>query len=322
MRMMQHSKNKRGRCADLRSGSAASALLAVFFTLALVFFGMPGTMPTQVYADDFTYHVTVSGGLHGTVNGASQVDVDIAPGGEFNPNDYTVALNSGDDKYYFKGFHVSGIERVLTGARKVDEDMVFVATYGVKGDLVEYTVHYVDADGNKLRADSVFHGNPGDKPVVAYQYIEGYLPQAYNLTATLTEDGPNEFTFTYTENENAGTDDNGAGGAQDNAGASAGTSGQAAAAGNGTAGSADGNGPAQIIDLDDEDAPQADGDQNGDADGSGDDEVIPDDEPPQAEGDGLSKGAIAGIAVGALAGLGFLFWLLAFLKKRSAGETE
>lgn len=321
--MMQHSKNKRGRCADLRSGSAARALLAVFFTSALVFFGMPGTMPAQVYADDFTYHVTVSGGLHGTVNGASQVDVDIAPGGEFNPNDYTVALNSGDDKYYFKGFHVSGIEGVLTGAQKVNEDKVFVATYGIRGDLVEYTVHYVDADGNKLRADSVFHGNPGDKPVVAYQYIDGYLPQAYNLTATLTEDGPNEFTFKYAVNENAGTDDNGAGGAQDNAGAgagstagAAGTSSQTAAAGTGTAGGADGYGPAQIIDLDEEDAPQADGEQNGD------DEVIPDDEPPQAEGDGLSKGAIAGIAVGALAGLGFLFWLLAFLKRRSTDNAE
>ena len=314
----QHSENMR------RGGRrAGSVLLTICFTLALMFFGTASAMSQQVYADDFTYHVTVSGGLHGTVNGAAEVNVDIAPGGEFNPNDYTVALNSGDDKYYFKGFHVSGIEGVLTGAKKVDEDMVFVATYGIKGDLVEYTVHYVDADGNKLRADSVFHGNPGDKPVVAYQYIEGYLPQAYNLTATLTKDGPNEFTFKYAVNENAGTDDNGAGGAQDNSGAgagstvgTAGTSGQTAAAGNGAAGGADGNGPAQIIDLDDENAPQADGDQNGE------DEVIPDDEPPQAEGDGLSRGAVAGIAVGALAGCGFLWWLLALLKRRGTGGVE
>ena len=36
------------------------------------------------------------------------------------------------------------------------------------------------------------------KPVVAYRYIDNYLPQAYNITGTLKEDSENVFTFVYT----------------------------------------------------------------------------------------------------------------------------
>jgi len=297
--------------------------VSVLFTLALILFGTAANLPAQIYADTddaaFTYHVTVSGGLHGTVNGQDQVDVQIAPGSLFNPSEYPVTLNDGDDKYYFKGFHVSGIEGVLTGAQAVNEDMVFVATYGVKGDLVEYTVHYVDENGNQLLPSGTFYGNAGDKPVVAYQYVEGYLPQAYNLTQTLTKEGTNEFTFVYSVNENAG------GGTEETAqNAEGGAAGQTGTAGTGTgagAGAAGGgNGPAQIIDLDDESTPQTDGDSSADNDagGSGEEETIADDEAPQSESSGLSKGAIAAI-VGCVAGLGFLAWLVAFLKRRKAG---
>ncbi len=299
--------------------------VSVLFTLALILFGTAANLPAQIYADTddaaFTYHVTVSGGLHGTVNGQDQVDVQIAPGGQFNPNDYTVALNDGDDKYYFKGFHVSGIEGVLTGAQAVNEDMVFVATYGVKGDLVEYTVHYVDENGNQLLPSGTFYGNPGDKPVIAYQYVEGYLPQAYNLTGTLTENGPNEFTFVYSVNENAG------GGTEETAqNVEGGAAGQTGTAGTGAgAGAAGGeNGPAQIIDLDDEAAPQTDGDSSADNDagGSDEEEIIADDEAPQSEGKGMSMGAMIGAIVGGAAGIGFLAWLIAFLRKKAASGSE
>lgn len=298
--------------------------VSVLFTLALILFGTAASLPAQVFADEadaaFTYHVTVSGGLHGTVDGQTQVDEQIAPGGQFNPNDYKVTLNDGDDKYYFKGFHISGIEGVLTGAQAVNEDMVFVATYGVKGDLVEYTVHYVDENGNQLLPSGTFYGNPGDKPVIAYQYVEGYLPQAYNLTGTLTENGPNEFTFVYSVNENA------AGTAETAQNAEGSAAGQTGTAGTGAgAGAAGGeNGPAQIIDLDDEAAPQTDGDSSadGDSDAEDDEEIIADDEAPQSEGKGMSMGAMIGAIVGGAAGIGFLAWLIAFLRKKAASGSE
>lgn len=307
-----------------RHGKAVMRAVSVLFTLALILFGMAANLPAQVYADEedaaFTYHVTVSGGLHGTVDGSDQVEVQIAPGGQFNPNDYTVALNDGDDKYYFKGFHVSGIEGVLEGAQTINEDKVFVATYGVKGDLVEYTVHYVDENGNQLLPSGTFYGNPGDKPVIAYQYVEGYLPQAYNLTGTLTENGPNEFTFVYSVNENA------AGTAETAQNAEGSAAGQTGTAGTGAgAGAAGGeNGPAQIIDLDDEAAPQTDGDSSadGDSDAEDDEEIIADDEAPQSEGKGMSMGAMIGAIVGGAAGIGFLAWLIAFLRKKAASGSE
>ncbi len=65
-----------------------------------------------------------------------------------------------------------------------------------------YTVQYKDADGNELAESQTFYGNVGDKPVVAYRYIENYVPQALALTKTLSENAAeNVFTFTYAPGE-------------------------------------------------------------------------------------------------------------------------
>ena len=84
------------------------------------------------------------------------------------------------------------------------------------------------------------------------------------------------------------------------------------------------NGPAQIIDLDDEAAPQTDGDSSadGDSDAEDDEEIIADDEAPQSEGKGMSMGAMIGAIVGGAAGIGFLAWLIAFLRKKAASGSE
>ena len=41
------------------------------------------------------------------------------------------------------------------------------------------------AAGMNLPPAVPYYGAMGDKPVIAYQYIEGYRPDAYNLTKTL-----------------------------------------------------------------------------------------------------------------------------------------
>ena len=80
--------------------------------------------------------------------------------------------------------------------------MDFVVAYGMKGSAVEYTVNFVDADGATLAASRTLYANVGDKPIVSYIYVEGYQPQAYALTKTLTDNpADNVFTFTYTEIE-------------------------------------------------------------------------------------------------------------------------
>ena len=52
--------------------------------------------------------------------------------------------------------------------------------YGKDGQ----NINYQDANGNKLADSQTFYGNVGDKPVVAYTYIDGYTPEYRNLTKT------------------------------------------------------------------------------------------------------------------------------------------
>lgn len=62
-----------------------------------------------------------------------------------------------------------------------------------------HTVNYQDASGNSLAESQTFYGNVGDKPVVAYRYVENYIPDALALTKTLSDnESENVFTFTYT----------------------------------------------------------------------------------------------------------------------------
>ena len=81
---------------------------------------------------------------------------------------------------------------------EVTGDQEYVVAYGIKGDQVAYTINYQDANGNKLADSQTFYGNVGDKPVVAYTYIDGYTPEYRNLIKTLSANAAeNVFTFNY-----------------------------------------------------------------------------------------------------------------------------
>ena len=172
------------------------SLLTVSMTL--------GASTMSVMADDttpYTYKVTLSAGNKGTINGQNKIEqADIASGSTvtFNLNDIQVT----DDKYYVKGIRLSGRDNNETLAAPsftVDKDADYVVAYGIKGNMVAYTVNYQDASGNALAESQTFYGNIGDKPVVAYRYIENYIPDALALTKTLSDnESENVFTFTYT----------------------------------------------------------------------------------------------------------------------------
>lgn len=154
----------------------------------------------------YTYMVRLYAGQQGTVGGKDmQVYDNIAYGSRLSFNINDVELLD-DSKYYVKGFRESGkgTEEVQgIGTRlatfTVTEDIDYVVAYGLRGTMVDYTVNYQDANGNTLAPSETYTGNVGDRPVVAYLYIEGYQPQAYNLTKTLVEDpAENVLTFVYT----------------------------------------------------------------------------------------------------------------------------
>ena len=104
--------------------------------------------------------------------------------------------------------------------------------------------------------------------MVAYHYIEGYQPQAYNLTKTLSKnEAENVFTFVYepvpedtvtTETEVITRPDGTTGTAGGNAGQNAGTTTGGNTANGDTQGTTevpDEDVPQNVVDLDDEDVP-------------------------------------------------------------------
>lgn len=146
-----------------------------------------------------TYTVTVSAGnmdfaLLGAPVQTAEYGKTVALGGVEVPE---------DSPYFFKGFRPAGHDNNVVYASDyyVTEDADFVAAYGLRANLVKYTIRYLDGNGNDLMTDSEPHyGNIGDKIVVRARDIDGYQPQAYQLAKTLVaNEAENVFPFVYSE---------------------------------------------------------------------------------------------------------------------------
>lgn len=138
--------------------------------------------------------------------------------------DRNVELTEGD-RYYVKGIRLSGRDNntvsspAITLTGQSQRDMDYVVAYGIRGEMAAYYVRYEDASGRELAPGRTYYGNVGDKPVVAFLYVEGYVPQAYNLTKTLSKnEAENVFTFVYNPvtTGTGGNGGTGTGGGQDN----------------------------------------------------------------------------------------------------------
>lgn len=174
-------------------------------------------------AEDYTYTVTFYAGNQGSFTnfdglsvkgkGNAQVSMGsekisitgLTQGDEvtFDVNQGAVSLGE-DSKYYVQGLRLSGRDNdtsMAAPAFTVTEDQDYVVAYGIQGDMTSYTVNYVDENGNELAPSRTYYGNVGDKPVVAYLYMDGYTPQALTLTRTLgANQADNVFTFEYSAN--------------------------------------------------------------------------------------------------------------------------
>lgn len=180
----------------------AAAAAAITFLLSLSIL----TADAAEAPKGYSYQVTLHAGNQGTIGGQDSVTIsDLQYGAQVSFDLSTIQVT--DDRYYVKGVRLSGRDNntVNATAFRVEGDADYVVAYGIKGNLVAYTVKYQDASGKQLAADSTFYGNVGDKPIVAYKYIENYVPQALALTKTLSaNEAENVFTFVYKRGE-AGT---------------------------------------------------------------------------------------------------------------------
>jgi len=153
-------------------------------------------------AAPYTYTVRIFAGQQGMVDGKEVlVYNNLEYGSRLSFNLSLVTLKDGS-KYYVKGIRESGKDNstATTTSFVVTGDRDYVVAYGLLNHAVAYTINYQDAQGNELAPSETYYGNVGDKPVIAYLYVDGYQPQAYNLTKTLSENAAeNVFTFVYTE---------------------------------------------------------------------------------------------------------------------------
>jgi hypothetical protein len=101
-------------------------------------------------------------------------------------------------KYYVKGMRRSGANDVVTASSfNVTQDDSFVIAYGV-GAVIPYTVKYVDGAGNALAEDAIFFAAKGDELYIPHKYINGYVPNAYNIHCPSLQEN-DEFVFTYSK---------------------------------------------------------------------------------------------------------------------------
>lgn len=176
-------------------------ILTSLLTVCMLF----GSSVISVFAEEeeYTYTVTLYAGNQGTFPGGEDkvVITDLKNGDRVKLDVLIDTLNVADSKYYVKGIRQSGRDNndvVSNPDYRVLGDRDFVVAYGIKGDMVSYTVNYHDEEGNELLPSRMYYGNVGDKPVVAYQYVENYTPQVTAYTKTLvSNEAKNVFTFIY-----------------------------------------------------------------------------------------------------------------------------
>ena len=177
----------------------ASALAAC---LAVGVGATPALATEVTLSDAYGYQIMLYPG-EGTIGGSSEA-VTLTPIDGSVTIDYANAVPD-DDRYYVRGVRKAGLDNstvyVTTNQAltlPATADAQYVVAYGMKKNQVSYTVEFIDAAGNTIAPSETLYGNPGDKPVVAFRYIDGYLPSAYNLTKTLSGNAAdNVFTFTY-----------------------------------------------------------------------------------------------------------------------------
>ncbi len=169
--------------------------IAALFLVCCLVLGL--TVSTRA---EYTYTVRFYSGIQGSFEGEDVIVYSNLHYGDRVTFLLRMVTLEDDSKYYIKGIRESGKDNNTVGLMsfQVTRDQDYTVAYGILGDSVAYTINYLDVSGNSLAPSETYYANVGDKIVVSFQYIDGYEPEYYNLTRTLTENAAdNTFDFIY-----------------------------------------------------------------------------------------------------------------------------
>ena len=184
--------------------------------LILFFMAVSGSQAVSAAEEAYTYTVRLYAGNQGSLtNSGVEIssstarisfsdDCAVISGLQYGDMVYIRpqdAIETTDERYYVRGVRRSGRDNAQaeSPAFYVACDRDFVAAYGVRGDMAEYTVQYQDEAGNTLMKSDTYYGNIGERQYVSSRYIEGFWPSSLNMVKTLSANAAeNIFTFRYT----------------------------------------------------------------------------------------------------------------------------
>lgn len=205
----------------MKRGNTAGKILLTVFVMAV--YSLLGSFSVNAqedyFSEDYKYTVRIYSGAQGTfADGSTMITIKAAHGSTISLTDVLDSIqmkkveditgNLVESKYYAKGIRESGkdnntVDSLMGPVFTITCDADYVVSYAMKGGNISYTVKYVEAEtGKELLPEETYYGNIGEKPVVAYKYVDGYIPKAYNLAKTLNEDEKQTvFVFEYQKGE-------------------------------------------------------------------------------------------------------------------------
>ena len=310
------------RTALFKTGMMTTVIvLALTFIMALMAVSFADKAYADVAAKGYKYKVTVYAGMQGEFKGGKKIwSKEVGAGETVTISEETTGFKLTNKEYYFRGFREAGHdndEQLKSVTFTADEDTSFEVAYGIAGGMVKYVIQYVDEDGEELRDSDTYYGMVGDKPVVSYKYVNNYMPQAYHVTKTLSEnEDENVFTFTYRSTTGQDGNNNNNNNTQITNPGRDGVNNGPNAVQPGTPAVNDDDG---IANIDDQDGPLAPG--NGDGDGNGNSNIN-DPEPPKSNSGAGKVNPMVIALIGGTAGLVAVFAAAAALMMKNRRNSE
>lgn len=181
-----------------------SFLLCVLLALSFSARGVSAEDSSQGYK----YTVKVYAGNHGGFGGSTEWSATYTYGESVNISLADIGFAVTNTKYRVIGVRLTGLddiyasgdENLTFSVEKIEKDMSFVVAYAMNGEVMEYSVRFVDENGTDLTSPVTYYGMVGDAIVINHLYFQGYTPVAAGADYIISADpAQNNFVISYSK---------------------------------------------------------------------------------------------------------------------------